>query len=107
MAKSMRDGVCPNCGPAEVIESAAGEFIGEGSHEVPMCVTYDRRWVLQGRNPAYGHGPLVLYTCRSCGLTQWYARNPRSIPISDEHGTRLIRADSPDTGGDPSSPPLM
>jgi hypothetical protein len=91
MPKGMRDGVCPNCGPTEVLECAAGEFIGEGAKEVPMCVTYDRRWVRSGRNPNYGHGPFFVYTCRSCGLTQWYAQNPGAVPISEEHGTRLIR----------------
>jgi hypothetical protein len=30
-----------------------------------MCVTYDRRWVRSGRNPG-------------------------AVPISEEHGTRLI-----------------
>jgi hypothetical protein len=102
MAKGIRDSVCPNCGPTEVIESAAAVFIGEGAWGVPMCVTYDRRWVFPGRNPQYGHGALLLYTCRSCGLAQWYTRNPGSIPISDEYGTRLIRGTgTPEEGRSP------
>lgn len=89
---SMREGTCPECGHGEVIETSVAEF-GEQNTEHPMCVTYDARWVMPGRNPrrGHGHGPLRLYTCRSCGLSQWYADNPGTIPIGEEYRTRLIQ----------------
>jgi hypothetical protein len=85
----IRQGVCPQCGHNEVIEAGQSEF-GNTDRSQPMCVTYDARWVLSGQNPSYGHGPLYLYVCRSCGFSQWYARNPETIPISEGHRTRLI-----------------
>ena len=95
---SIRDGVCPECGHTEVAETQVAEF-GEGDIEKPMCVTYDSRWVMGGRNPRHGHGPLRLYTCRSCGLSQWYADSCETIPLGPDHRTRLIRAGSPPPHG--------
>lgn len=86
---SMRDGVCPECGHREVIVTEAAEF-SDGS-EYRMSVTYDTRIMFPGRSPEYGSGPLTLYTCRSCGLTQWYAAKPDSIPIDEKFRTRLIK----------------
>ena len=91
---TLRDGSCPECGHAEVIETQVAEF-GHSDIEKPMCVTYDPRWAMGGRNPRHGHGPLRLYTCRSCGLSQWYADSPEMIPIGPDHRTRLFRGGPP------------
>lgn len=86
---SMRQGVCPECGHRQIIETAVAEF-GYQDREKPMCVTYDARWVMSGRNPDYGYGRLKLYTCRACGLSQWYASDPATIPIGSDYHTRVI-----------------
>ena len=87
---SMRDGVCPECDHRTIIETEVAEF-GLLDREVIMCVTYDKRWILPWRNPDHGHGPLTLYTCQACGLSQWYAASPGKIPIGEEFRTRLIK----------------
>ncbi|MBI5500307.1 MAG: hypothetical protein HY907_08695 [Deltaproteobacteria bacterium] len=87
--QDIRQGICPACGHGEVIECELAEF-GHEDLERRMCVTYDPRWVARGRNPRHGHGPLNLYTCRACGFSQWYAKDPSAIPVGDEHRTRLI-----------------
>jgi predicted nucleic-acid-binding Zn-ribbon protein len=92
----IREGTCPQCGHNEVIEAMQSEF-GESDRGEPMCVTYDARWVLPGQNPQHGHGPLYLYICRSCGFSQWYAKNPETIPISAGHRTRLIKGKRQET----------
>jgi hypothetical protein len=87
----IRQGTCPQCGHDEIIEAQQTEFTDQGSGPYSMCVTYDKRWLLPGQNPRHGHGQLYLYVCRRCGFSQWYARSPESIPISEVHGTRLIK----------------
>jgi hypothetical protein len=94
----IRQGTCPQCGHEEIIEAQQHEFTNEGNRSYPTCVMCDERWDLPGRNPGYGHGPLCLYVCRRCGFCQWYAHSPGSIPISDEHRTRLIKGGQPAAG---------
>jgi hypothetical protein len=98
----MRQGTCPQCGHQEVIEAVQSEF-GHGNYGVPMCVTYDERWVLSGQNPRHGHGPLCLYVCRRCGFCQWYARSPETIPVSEGHRTRLIKGGQSGAEAEPAS----
>ena len=86
----IRQGICPQCGHDEIIEAQQSEF-GHTDQGSPMSVTYDKRWVLSGQNPHYGHGHLYLYVCRRCGFCQWYAHSPQSIPVSENHRTRLIK----------------
>ena len=85
----MKDGVCVKCGHHEVIEAKAADY-AEDSIEREMSVTAEPRWVMGGRNPRYPHGVLYTYTCRSCGFTEWYARNPSSVPIGPKFKTKLI-----------------
>ncbi|MBL4633540.1 MAG: hypothetical protein JKY56_06700 [Kofleriaceae bacterium] len=94
--RDIRKGVCPLCEANEIIESIVAEF-ANNNYESPMCVTYDARWVAEGRNPLHGHGPLRMYVCRDCGYTQWFADNSADIPIDAEHRTRLIKG--PDSEG--------
>jgi hypothetical protein len=98
----MRQGTCPQCGHDQIIEAEQTEFTDQGLGPVPMCVTYDERWVWPGQNPRYGHGPLYLYVCRRCGFCQWYARSPESIPISEGHRTRLIKGGQSGAAAEPS-----
>jgi hypothetical protein len=98
----IRQGTCPQCGHGEIIEAKQHEFTGEGNGMYRMCVTYDERWVLSGQNPRYGHGHLCLYVCRRCGLCQWYARSPETIPISEGHRTRLIKGGESGAAAEPS-----
>lgn len=87
--RDMRDGICPLCEHNEIIEAVAAEF-GDQDVERVKAVTYDPRWVIEGRNPKHPHGPLKMVVCRRCGYVQWFADDPASIPIDDEHRTRLI-----------------
>lgn len=90
----IRRGLCPLCRHNEIIESIAADF-GEQNTEKAQAVTYDPRWLLPGRNPEYPHGQLKLYVCRRCGFVQWFADDPDSIPIDEEHKTRLIKGRDP------------
>lgn len=92
--RDIRKGNCPLCEHNEIVVSEAGEF-GHNDWEKPMCVTYDARWVASGRNPRYGHGPLSMYMCRQCGFVQWFARDPQTVPVDDEHKTKLIEGTAP------------
>ena len=40
-------------------------------------------------------GKLMLYVCRKCGYTQWFARSPEKIPIGEEYQTKLIQGRPP------------
>ena len=93
--KDLRNGRCPLCDHNQVVAAEAAEF-GHNDGEKRMSVTYDQRWVLVGRNPRYGHGPLTMYVCRRCGYVQWFARDPMDIPIGDEFRTRLIQGPEDD-----------
>jgi hypothetical protein len=37
-------------------------------------------------------GILELYVCLKCGFSEWYARNPASIPVGPEFGTEKVVA---------------
>jgi hypothetical protein len=41
------------------------------------------------------HGILDMYVCLKCGLTEWYCRDPRSIPIGEEYGTEHVSVEGP------------
>lgn len=88
--RDLRKGTCPLCEHNEILEVDVAEF-GHNDLERRMCVTYDKRWVVSGRNPQHGHGPLRMYVCRSCGYIQWFAESPGEIPVGEETATRLIR----------------
>ena len=93
--QDMRKGRCPLCEHNEILESVPAQF-GDQHLEVPFAVTYDRRWVMQGRNPKYPHGQLRLYVCRRCGYAQWFADNPAKIPVGEEYSTRILRGPEPE-----------
>lgn len=95
--KDIRRGNCPLCDHHEIIEAIPAEF-GESDFERRESVTYEPRWILGGRNPKLGHGPLRTYVCRSCGFTQQFADGPDRIPIAPRYSTRIIegvRRESP------------
>jgi hypothetical protein len=79
----LRDGICPGCGHGEVIEAGV---------QPPLAVTHERVSLFGIAGVQLGRplGALRLYACRGCGLAQWFADDPGSIPIGDEHGTRLV-----------------
>ena len=87
--EEMKNGICTKCGHTEVIRAKAADYAGD-SQEKEMSVTADPRWVMPGRNPAYPHGRLYLYTCRSCGYTEWYATKPEQIPIGEDYRTEIV-----------------
>ena len=95
--RDIRSGNCPLCEHDEIVEVDPPEYYGN-DFERDMNVTADPRWALPGRNPRKGHGELRIFFCRSCGFAQWFVLEPASVPISDEHETRVIKgkkAESP------------
>lgn len=58
----------------------------------PLAVTHERVSLFgaAGRVPERPLGPLRLFVCRSCGRAEWFADAPETIPIGEEHGTRLV-----------------
>ncbi len=90
----IRNGICPGCDHDEIIESVAYEKGHHGYHA--LSVTHERvkvLGVLGGFDPDKPIGVLLMYVCRRCGLTQWYANRPDEIPIDEEHRTRLVKGD--------------
>jgi len=89
----MKSGKCPKCGCTKIIISLPGEY-GHGGEEHTMAVTADPRWLRNGRNPARGHGVLVLHVCEDCGFAEWWVKDPKNIPIGQEYKTALKDHDS-------------
>ena len=87
--RDIRKGICPLCEHNEILESIPALF-GDQHKEVAFAVTYDSRWVQNGRNPNHPHGKVRVYVCRQCGYLQWFADEPATIPVGDEHKTRII-----------------
>jgi hypothetical protein len=87
--RDIRNGTCPLCEHDEIVEGVPGEFGGEGM-EQPSAFTYDKRWLLSGRNPSHAHGLLSYFMCRRCGFLQWFVKDPGSVPIDEARQTRLL-----------------
>jgi hypothetical protein len=102
---------CQRCNHPELVRALAREFTtSPGEYGVresrPMAVTAEpvpEHTFFAGR-PKGVHvevdqyrGILEMYICRKCGFTEWYCRDPRSIPIGAEYGTEKL-------GGDPTGP---
>lgn len=87
--RDIRSGNCPLCDHNEVVEADPPEYYGN-DFERDMTVTADPRRVLPGRNPLKGHGEFRVFFCRSCGFAQWFVLKPESVPISEDHKTRVI-----------------
>ena len=85
----MKKGTCTRCGHDEVIRAKAANYAHRNT-EKPMAVTADPRFFGSTRNPNKPLGLLYTYTCRSCGFTEWYAENPREIPIGVEFKTEIV-----------------
>ena len=92
----MRQGVCPICDHNEVIEAVVRDLLDDSAEY--KAVTYEA--VNFGTIvPVYQrvpHGVLKMYVCRDCGYTQWFADNPRNIPIGKDFMTKLVVG--PDSG---------
>jgi predicted nucleic-acid-binding Zn-ribbon protein len=93
--EGMKSGVCPKCSSRDIIEAKAAEYGGGAGFEVPMAVTAEPRWFLKwllpSRDPRRPKGLLVMYVCRDCGYTEWYALDPKSIPIGPEWKTKQMQ----------------
>jgi hypothetical protein len=97
----MRNGKCALCG-GKVLAAPAFEFYGEGGFfERPASVTFEKSAFLT--NSVRKIAPLTMYVCRSCGFVQWFADDPRSVPIDEEHHTRLVESDDDSEEDDDSS----
>lgn len=95
---------CQRCHHPELVRAPAREFTTSpgdtGQREaLPMAVTSAAKpivsvWTGAGKgaeaNPSQFAGVLEMYVCRGCGFTEWYCRDPLSIPIGEEYGTELL-----------------
>jgi len=93
---------CQRCQHPELIRAQAREFTTgntELREALPMAVTIAAKpvvslWTGAGQgpwaDPTQFAGVLEMYVCRGCGFTEWYCRDPRSIPIGVEYGTELL-----------------
>ncbi len=88
----MKSGQCPKCGGTEIILAHPAEYGNESMEVGPISVTAEPRWMLSGRNPKHGQGELVLYVCRACGFSEWYALEPESIPIGEDYRTEILES---------------
>jgi hypothetical protein len=103
--EDIRKGACPLCKHNEIVEAEALEF-GDFNVASPKGVAYavTRPQEMLGMTVAKGGAPslpdvfgaLVSYTCRRCGYTQWFAKDPAQIPIHPGNRTRLIKGQSSD-----------
>lgn len=93
--RDIRKGNCPLCDHHEVVEAVPPEY-GHGSGEIVSAVTAEPRWLMGGRNAQRHQGEFRVYFCRSCGYAQWFVLKPESVPISDDHRTKLIEGIKPD-----------
>ena len=93
--RDIRKGNCPLCDHHEVVEAVPPEY-GNDHMEVVSAVTAEPRWMLGGRNPRDHQGEFRVYFCRSCGYAQWFVLKPESVPISDDHRTKLVEGIKPD-----------
>lgn len=89
--RDIRAGICPLCANQEVVEAVPAQFSGDGGMELSngVAVTYDKRWLLNGRNPNYPHGLIRVWFCRRCGFMQSFVLAPETVPIGEDHRTTL------------------
>ena len=96
---------CQRCNHPEHVRALARELQVsnvpyESAAAIPMTVTMapiairtffrDRPAGVRPGWFADAYGILDMYVCRKCGLTEWYCRDPESIPIGDEYGTEVV-----------------
>jgi predicted nucleic-acid-binding Zn-ribbon protein len=99
---------CARCQHTELVRALVRELTIHPASEsnvsmtAARAVTYAPRFnkgVFGGKVKGV-HGPdertpfgiLELYVCTKCGFSEWYARDPASIPIGPEYGTEKIVA---------------
>jgi hypothetical protein len=99
---------CARCRHPELVRALVRELTIHPDSEsnvsmvTPFAVTYAPRLnkaVFGGKvKGVYGPDPrtpfaiLEMYVCTKCGFSEWYARDPASIPIGPEYGTEKIVA---------------
>lgn len=99
---------CARCGHSTFVRchvirergTTAGEYGQE--YIAPLSATFAHqvsRTFWAGRSVASPDteqpvGVFEAYICRTCGFTELYARDARSIPIGDEYGTELFETSS-------------
>jgi hypothetical protein len=96
---------CQRCNHTELVRALARDFTtspGQYGHRQvnPMGVAIaptgtttffsGRPDGLEDPAPSQVVGILDMYVCLRCGFTEWYCRDPKSIPIGQEFGTEQI-----------------
>jgi len=90
--EDIRKGTCPLCRHNQIIEALAMDLMGRAAYAAAITVTF------RGDGAFASHGVIRRYVCQRCGFMQSFADEPASIPIDEDHKTRLI------TGPEPTGP---
>ena len=93
----IRKGICPLCQHNEIVEAVPYEF-DETTIPNQLALAHEPRTGWLNKNafsPSDAYGMLRVYACRSCGFAQWFADDPKRVPIGEQYRTRILRG--PDT----------
>ncbi len=93
--EDIRKGVCPLCWHNQVIQGWPLDFAS--GMQNPLALAHVQSFVTGPRQDK-PLGPLLTYTCRRCGYTQWFVKDPETVPIDEKAHTRLIEG-RPEPGG--------
>ena len=79
--------ICPKCECTEILEIAEVPDKGEFEQEVRKLnvATISKGRSLFGSDRKRAVGDLRAVVCRRCGYTEFYTRNPQSIPVDGKY----------------------
>jgi hypothetical protein len=88
---------CARCGGNTLIRAIVRER-GAGDWYSPRVAALGLTFRKQERPPndpdlREPAGILEIYTCRSCGFSEWYVLEPERVPIGPEYATEIIVLD--------------
>ena len=89
----IRKGVCPLCRHNKIITGPAPDRSGEyhDPRQASAAVSHrNQEFLWWGMKDEVSVGLLQIFVCRDCGFTQHFTEEPASIPIGEEHLTRII-----------------
>jgi hypothetical protein len=84
----MRHGKCALCGHETIIEAPARDSYGKSAEFwKPASVAFEAEGILGAQKRI---APITMYVCRKCGFVQWFASDPKTIPVDEDHSTRIV-----------------
>jgi len=107
--RDMRERTCHLCGHDEVIIASPTDFSGDADQaQRPLALAHRTESSFLGgtmKRADRPYGLLHTCTCRRCGFTQWFAKEPHAVP-PDAPGVRIVRAPRPETPEGATAPAL-